>query len=148
MDPTPCVVFDVDGTLADATHRLHFLAHSPKKWDEFFSCMDVDPVIEPVAAIARAFRGRTHLVCVSARPQRTASSTKAWMKKHDLNYWHAYYFREDGDRRDDQLVKKDILDRMLLDGWRPFLVFDDRQRVVDMWRANGIVCAQVAPGDF
>jgi hypothetical protein len=26
--------------------------------------------------------------------------------------------------------------------------FDDRQRVVDMWRRNGITCFQVAPGDF
>ena len=30
----------------------------------------------------------------------------------------------------------------------PQLVFDDRQKVVDMWRAEGIPCFQVAPGDF
>ena len=35
------------------------------------------------------------------------------------------------------LDKKDIL-----------CVFDDRQKVVDMWRNNGISCFQVAPGDF
>ena len=27
-------------------------------------------------------------------------------------------------------------------------VFDDRQKVVDMWRANDLVCMQVAPGNF
>jgi hypothetical protein len=25
---------------------------------------------------------------------------------------------------------------------------DDRQKVVDMWRAEGLTCFQVAPGDF
>ena len=29
-----------------------------------------------------------------------------------------------------------------------FAVFDDRQQVVDMWRANGLTCFQVAEGDF
>ena len=29
-----------------------------------------------------------------------------------------------------------------------FAVFDDRQQVVDMWRANGLTCFQVADGDF
>ena len=27
-------------------------------------------------------------------------------------------------------------------------VFEDRKRVVDMWRENGVTCYQVAPGDF
>ena len=27
-------------------------------------------------------------------------------------------------------------------------VFDDRQKVVDMWREIGLTCAQVAPGNF
>jgi hypothetical protein len=26
--------------------------------------------------------------------------------------------------------------------------FDDRDKVVKMWRDNGIICFQVAPGDF
>jgi hypothetical protein len=29
-----------------------------------------------------------------------------------------------------------------------FCVVDDRQKVVDMWRENGLTCFQVAPGDF
>ena len=27
-------------------------------------------------------------------------------------------------------------------------VFDDRNKLVDMWRKNGLVCFQVADGDF
>ena len=28
------------------------------------------------------------------------------------------------------------------------MVFDDRQKVVDMWREIGLTCMQVAPGNF
>ena len=27
-------------------------------------------------------------------------------------------------------------------------VFDDRDKVVDMWRKNNLTCMQVAPGNF
>jgi hypothetical protein len=36
----------------------------------------------------------------------------------------------------------------LADGYEPIMVFDDRNQVVKMWRERGIVCAQVAEGDF
>jgi hypothetical protein len=31
---------------------------------------------------------------------------------------------------------------------KPDLIFEDRASVVAMWRSQGVVCAQVAPGDF
>lgn len=34
-------------------------------------------------------------------------------------------------------------------GWRkPDIVFEDRKRMVEAWRSRGIMCVQVAPGDF
>lgn len=37
---------------------------------------------------------------------------------------------------------------LLVDRDRLVAVFDDRARVVRMWRKAGITCFQVAPGDF
>lgn len=56
--------------------------------------------------------------------------------------------RRAGDHRPDDIVKREILDQMRADGWRPVMAFDDRARVVKMWREAGIPCAQVAEGDF
>lgn len=54
-----------------------------------------------------------------------------------------------GDFRNDVEVKQDMLDWMLkIDRERLVCVFDDRQRVVDMWRRNGVTCLHVAPGNF
>jgi hypothetical protein len=41
-----------------------------------------------------------------------------------------------------------MLTQIKADGWLPIMAFDDRARVVKMWRDNGVPCCQVAPGDF
>lgn len=56
--------------------------------------------------------------------------------------------RPHGDYTPDNELKKHWLDEAREHGLEPELVFDDRQKVVDMWRAEGIPCFQVAPGDF
>jgi hypothetical protein len=52
------------------------------------------------------------------------------------------------DRRDDDIIKFELYEQMLADGYEPVLVFEDRDRVVKMWRSMGIKCLQVEPGDF
>lgn len=42
------IIFDIDGTLADARHRLHFIEGPSKNWEAFFDAMKDDTVIEPV----------------------------------------------------------------------------------------------------
>ena len=56
--------------------------------------------------------------------------------------------REHRDYTADDELKRGWLIKSRDAGRAPDLVFDDRQRVVDMWRAEGIPCFQVAPGDF
>jgi hypothetical protein len=52
------------------------------------------------------------------------------------------------DRRDDSIIKTEMISRMRADGFEPVMAFDDRDRVVAAWRAAGIRCLQVAPGAF
>jgi hypothetical protein len=49
---------------------------------------------------------------------------------------------------DDQLKESWLKAMSPEDRARLVMTFDDRDRVVAMWRRNGVVCAQVAPGDF
>ena len=56
--------------------------------------------------------------------------------------------RPHGDYTPDNKLKLAWLNAAREAGAEPDLVFDDRQKVVDMWRAEGIACFQVAPGDF
>jgi hypothetical protein len=47
----------------------------------------------------------------------------------------------------DEILKKAMLDTFV-DKNDVLMTVDDRQKVVDMWRAEGLTCFQVAPGDF
>jgi hypothetical protein len=56
--------------------------------------------------------------------------------------------RKQWDRRDDDIVKFELLEQIYEAGYEPVLVLEDRNRVVKMWRAAGLRCLQVADGDF
>jgi len=56
--------------------------------------------------------------------------------------------RPDDNYDADQDLKAGMLDHLKTLGYNPTLVFDDRDAVVNMWRDKGLICCQVAPGDF
>ena len=56
--------------------------------------------------------------------------------------------RSDSDYTPDDELKSRFLDRMIEDGYFPTMAFDDRQRVVDMFRSRGLTVFQVAEGNF
>ena len=87
------------------------------------------------------------IVVVSARNERHRQVTETQLYSAGIQFSHLF-LREDEDFRADDEFKKDVLDALIAADWKPDLVFDDRNRVVDMWRANGIPCFQVAEGDF
>ena len=58
------------------------------------------------------------------------------------------YLRGVGDFREDPVIKSDLYDQILEDGFKPTIVFDDRESVVKMWRGRGLRCLQVAEGNF
>lgn len=142
------ILVDIDGTIADCTHRLHHIQKRPKDWDAFFAATADDRPIMPVVAMVACLRVRPNtVVFCSGRPERTRDMTIAWLRRHGLPTV-PLYMRADDDRRDDQILKRELLARIRADGFDPVLAIEDRKRVVDMWRSEGLICAQVAEGDF
>jgi len=143
-------IIDIDGTIADASHRLWTIRKSPKDWDKFFELMADDlPMFHMRDLIRRlADYDMTILLYASGRPERFRGVTLDWLEFYGFPEGERLYMRPDGDRRDDDIIKQEILIQMKKDGYDPTMAFDDRTRVVNMWRRNGIPCLQVAPGDF
>lgn len=157
----PCVIFDLDGTLADLSHRLHHIQNKPKNWPAFFDAMAEDSLIPSVAWLFRAVRNSrvpvgspmpqdqespVAIIC-SGRPDNYRELTQRWLFAHCLAPY-ALYMRSEGDYRADDIVKRELLAKIREDGFDPLLVVDDRDRVVNMWRDEGLTCLQCAPGDF
>jgi phosphoglycolate phosphatase-like HAD superfamily hydrolase len=146
MPEQACYIFDIDGTLADATHRLPHIQKRSKDWDSFFAECVNDAPIPHIVELAKSLP--LPVVCVSGRSDVVRAETDFWLRVKAGLMPAALYMRKAGDRRDDSLIKIEMLEELRADGWRPVMAFDDRDRVVAAWREAGIPCAQVAPGDF
>jgi hypothetical protein len=56
--------------------------------------------------------------------------------------------RPENDMRKDSVVKSELFWEHVAPNYNVQFVLDDRDQVVDFWRSIGLVCWQVAPGDF
>ena len=148
------VIFDLDGTIFDPSHRLHHL-DGEKDWKAFHDAMDEDPTIEAVAELARILHrasvagcGIDAVLLVTARHDdpKYRRMTEDALQLHDIPYHHLY-MRANDDTRPDHVVKAEILERILDEGYEPMLAVDDRPSIIAMWRAHGITALQCAPDD-
>ncbi len=143
-----CYLFDIDGTLADLSHRLPHIQKEPKDWDAFFAeCANDAPISHVCDLACDLIRAGQAVVFVSGRSDQVRAETLEWLYNH-VGSSRTLYMRRKGDHRPDHLVKGELLDEILAAGYEPIMAFDDRDQVVKMWRARGIPCAQVADGNF
>lgn len=142
-------VFDIDGTIADNSHRTHHLLKQPKDWDAYHAEVMGDNVHHHIANLAWDLHlaGKPLVFC-TGRHDGQRQQTIDWFCKTGLPMPHRLYMRKEGDHRPDHIVKRELLDQIKADGFEPIMVFDDRNSVVKMWREAGVPCAQVAEGDF
>lgn len=145
-------IFDIDGTIADLSHRLHFIQQDKPDWDAFFNAAGDDKPIFEVITVARALSTAGHpIVYSTGRSEVIRNITDRWLAKYRLPKG-TMFMRSAGDHREDNVVKGELLDKIMhlygawLGGYGG--VFEDRQQVVDMYRARGLRVFQVAKGDF
>jgi predicted kinase len=139
---TKTVLFDIDGTLADLTHRLHHIRNGSHNWDGFFAACGNDAVIEPIRDLAVLIAQQGwKIILVSGRSDRVQEETKDWLGRSGVPY-SELHMRKDGDYRQDFIIKSEILDRLIAEGNEIAFVVDDRPSVVAMWRERGLTCLQ------
>lgn len=141
------VAFDLDGTLCNIEHRLPYIQKKPPDWPGFYRACGNDEPIPRVISILDAMLADRHTVDIwSGRSDEVLLETMQWLLRHHIGY-NQLRMRRAGDYRQDCIIKGEWFDN-LMEHERPVLAFDDRQQVVDMWRSKGVICCQVAPGDF
>lgn len=147
------VIFDLDGTLADISHRLHYIKRLPiskQDWSDFFEACDKDVPIKTVTKVMHAHVAAGHNIwIVSGRSIQVKQKTIDWMVNHTGISSFNLIMRDIGDHTPDHDLKRG----WLLDGPLPpkkniLCVYEDRKRVVDMWRKEGLTCFQVSDGEF
>ena len=147
------VIFDLDGTLADITARKE-LATKPNgklDWDKFFdpSNIKLDVPNKPVVKLAQMLAEDGFTINIfSGRSDKTKYTTRIWLTNNRIPF-HKLVMRDSkiNHYTPDDILKKDMLDKYV-DINDVFLVVDDRNKVVDMWRSLGLTVFQVADGNF
>ena len=142
-----CIIVDIDGTLADTRHRLHYLAGTPKDWKGFYGALGEDGVYKYVDDLVNALLGTYRVYLVTGRPENYREQTQSWLRYHNIDYYELL-MRKSGDFRPDTIIKKEILEALREEGQKPQFAIDDRPEVVKMWRDNGVPCLQVDPSPW
>lgn len=148
------IICDLDGTIAILNGRDPYNA----------STCEQDLVNMPVARIVGLFFAMSNyqVFFTSGRSDKYKEESVRWVFEKAFQFksseWSEYVIgksarvkflmRKHGDDRKDSIVKQEMYDNEIKGKYEVDFVLDDRQQVVDMWRANGLTCLQVAPGNF
>ena len=164
------IIFDLDGTLAniDSRRDISMKPNGKLDWDIFAapnSILALDKPNAPVIKMAQMFKADGFkIVIFSGRNDRGFDATVQWLNDFkvpfDLLVMRPDKFKDkswpiaDGNPAtpDMRFMPDEILKKVMLDTFVDindvFLVVDDRDKVVKMWRDLGLNTFQVAPGDF
>ena len=139
------VIFDIDGTLADNSHR------SPYMLD---TC-DKDTVIQFTLNMLNVYKNSGYkIIIVSGRHSGKSADincyrdkTVQWLNDNNIHY-DEFFMRPAGCFDKDDDLKQNIFFDYIAPKYNVELAVDDRDRVVEMWRRIGVNCAQVNFGAF
>ncbi len=115
---------DIDGVIADPTHRLHYVERRPKDWDAFFAAAAEDPPLPEGLAVAQRLAADHDIVYLTGRPERCRADTVAWLDRHGLPTGRLV-MRRAGDRRPARVAKLGLLRRLAAEQPVKVLVDDD-----------------------
>lgn len=141
------IIVDLDGTLADIRVRLKHLEGKKKDWKSFNKTIETDEIHEWCREILVRFADDHKIILVSGRVEDLMEETESWLEKYEVPY-DELYLRASQDHRPDTVVKLEIYKEFIKDRFHIVFVLEDRRKVVDMWRGEGLVVLQCAPGDF
>ena len=139
------VIFDIDGTLANAQHRIHHVKPpegQKKDWSSFFREAEDDEPFTHIVNLTKMYTTAGYRVCLcTGRPANYRSDTMDWLEKVGAKY-EDLIMRLTTERGPDYVVKGasflEFLKVNSLSLSQVEAVYEDRIQVAEMWRKMGI----------
>jgi len=146
--PAPSVILDMDGVLADASGRQHFLAGPGRKdWRGFFDAAGGDRVIGEVVRLTELLDRSLVVVLLTARPARIRPLTLAWLERSGVD-WDLLVMRPDHDFGPSVEFKRRSTRELQEVGLDLRLAFEDDPRNVAMFHEEGVPCVYLHSGYY
>lgn len=131
----PCVIFDIDGTLA------HNVSRNPFDWTKVKEDIEDKAVMNLLTLYDT--NGYSIIIC-SGREASCREETLEWLGENNVE---RLYMRKVNDYRPDWIVKEEMW-REIAHNYNILFLVDDRQQVVDRARSLGLKVFQVEPHNF
>lgn len=147
---TECVIFDIDGTIADNNHRLHYLTGPDKNWNLYNSEMHKDKAITAVLSKLKTLAKTKPIILLTGRPESKRNTTVKWLRDQgvgflfanrlaDLTKGYIYLIMRPDDNRDENHhYKSKEVEKIKRAGLKPVIAYDDDIKCRRMFRDFGI----------
>jgi len=153
------IICDIDGTLTNPAHRLHYIQGPGKKnFKAFESPEEIQKDTINNWCLQLLYRMREPVLFITGRSETLRDTTEAYFIKHGIHTLIdvlGILMRPDKDNRPDWEVKRELWFDYLSDDGKigtnipaPIFVLEDRSRVANMWRSLGFTCLQCADGEY
>lgn len=138
-DLPKAILCDIDGTLALMRGR-----RGPFDWHK----VDLDDANHTILDIVKNHKNSgCKIILMSGRDGCCRDKTIQWLETHGVPY-DELHMRDAGNTEKDSVIKERLFNQNVRDKYRILFVLDDRDQVVKKWREMGLVCLQVAEGNF
>lgn len=135
---TDAVIADLDGTLCDVTSILHHLEGEERDfWAFHAASSECPPRAEVVEAVRAAKEAGNAVLVVTSREFVWRDLSLDWLVAHEIPY-DALVMRVVGDYRPDHVVKAEMLDQLVADGYAVTEAWEDSADIVELWESRGI----------
>ena len=145
ISPGPAVIFDIDGVLADAAGRQHYLDFGD--WRSFFDACGDDPVIEEIERLLELLDQSLTIILLTGRPRRVAPHTLAWLERYGLR-WDVLIMREYGDYSGVDYFKRSVVHELRETGFELRLALDVDPKNHAMYVREGVPCIYIHSGYY
>lgn len=143
MKAPDVIVVDLDGTLCDVEHRRHLVKGPRRDYERFHALCVEDPPNKWCVKLIETFQNAGFTIrIVSGRPTSVDKETREWLRcaLPSMKNVTVELLRVPGDHTPDVELKRAWLRAQERE--RILMAVDDRRRVVDMWREEGVTCLQ------
>src|ERR1700722_11075769 len=145
LQPGRAVIFDIDGVLADAAGRQHYLDWGD--WKGFFDEVGEDPIIEEIERLLELLDSSLLVILVTGRPRRVQPHTLAWLDRYGIR-WDLLIMRDFGDYSGVDRFKRETLHELFAQGFDIRLALDDDPKNHAMYVSEGVPCIYILSGYY
>ena len=139
---SPCIACDIDGTLADDTHRKHFLRLAKPDWSRYYGALEADTPYSDVLTSLRLWSASLPIALVTGRPESYRGPTIDWLSTHEVP-WLVLLMRADRDPRANVNLKLHHLDTLQCMGYRALVTLDDFAPVIAAYHEAGVPAIRI-----